>query len=742
MIAKHVPMKNRAKSDFAGLVEYITDSQSKEHRLGSVQATNCESATVEAAIEEILATQHMNKRATGDKTYHLILSFRAGESPDHKVMTEIEERVCASLGFADHQRVSAVHNDTDNLHIHIAINKIHPKKHTIHEPYQDFKTLAQICEKLEIEYGLEPDNHVAARSISENKALDMERHSGIESLVSWIKNECLSDMQAAQSWERLHEVLHSNGLSITPRGNGLVITDLDSGVTVKPSTVNRELSKGALESRLGEYEKSEFLPEKTKPIKSYKKKPVALSGVNTVELYAQYRKEQEQYRSNQSAALAALIRGKNKKISDAKASNKLRRRAIKLMGGSPIAKRILYAQASRALKSQIVKINADYRHDRGRFYEQNKRETWADWLKSSGEKGNLEAVEALRARGKREQKNSVRGEGKRPDRKITHKEIDGLTKKGTYVLRGKGAIKDDGKQLKLGEKSDRETFKEALILAAEKYGNQITVTGSPLFKAQAVRAAVDSNLKIIFADPVLEAKRQKLLLEKKDDRANNRIGSRRSAGDDDGRGSRATYGSKRGESHYGDGRDERDGRAAGGGKILSKSGVARIGAKPPPQSQNRLRGLSQLSVVRIAGGSEMLLPRDVSHNVEQQRAKSDTELRRPILGGGGVNKTKYTENQVAAVEKYVSERESKRAKGFDISQHLRYNGDAKSSLEFAGLRKIDNENLALLKDGDSVLVMPINSATASRLRRIKVGQSVSINDQGAIQTGSGRGKSR
>lgn len=742
MIAKHVPMKSRAKSDFAGLAEYITDSQSKEHRLAAVNVTNCQSGTVEAAIEEVLATQHMNKRATGDKTYHLILSFSPKDSPDEQALKDIENRVCAALGFEDHQRISAVHNDTDILHIHIAINKIHPEKHTMHEPYKAYRTLGEICEKLEIEYDLERVNHIPSRTVSQGKAQDMEMHSGIESLVSWIKKECLEDMQASRTWEQLHEVLHSNGLSITPRGNGLVITALDSGVTVKPSTVSRDLSKGALEKRFGEYEKSEFLPEKNKTIKSYEKKPIALSGVNTVELYAQYKKDQEQYRATQRASLSALVREKNKKINGVKVSNKLRRQAIKLMGGSPIAKRILYAQASSALKSQIAKINADYKHDRGRVYQENKRETWADWLKSSGEKGNLEAVAALRARGKRELKNSVRGEGKKQDSKIIRKEVDGLTKKGTYVLRGKDAIKDDGKQLKLAEKADRETFREALVLAAQKYGNQITLTGSPLFKAQAVQAAVDSKLQITFTDPVLEAKRQKLLTEKNDDRPNNRIGTGRGAGDVAGRGSRATYGSKRGESHDGDGRDERDGRAAGGGKILSKSGVARIGAKPPPQSQNRLRGLSQLSVVRIAGGSEMLLPRDVSHNVEQQRAKSDTELRRPILGGGGVNKTKYTENQVAAVAKYVSERESKRAKGFDISKHLRYNGDAKSSLEFAGLRKIDNENLALLKDGDSVLVMPINSATASRLRRIKVGQSVSINDQGAIQTGSGRGKSR
>ncbi len=42
MIAKHVPMRSQGKSDFAGLVNYITDHQSKEHRLGSVRLNNCE----------------------------------------------------------------------------------------------------------------------------------------------------------------------------------------------------------------------------------------------------------------------------------------------------------------------------------------------------------------------------------------------------------------------------------------------------------------------------------------------------------------------------------------------------------------------------------------------------------------------------------------------------------------------------------------------------------------------------
>jgi hypothetical protein len=112
-------MRSLGKSDFAGLAKYITDAQSKEHRLGDVQVTNCHAGTLNAAIEEILATQHLNTRAKGDKTYHLLVSFRAGESPDGDTLKAIEERICAGLGYAEHQRISAVHNDTDNLHLHL-----------------------------------------------------------------------------------------------------------------------------------------------------------------------------------------------------------------------------------------------------------------------------------------------------------------------------------------------------------------------------------------------------------------------------------------------------------------------------------------------------------------------------------------------------------------------------------------------------------------------------------------------
>ena len=192
---RHVPMRSLGKSDFAGLASYITDAQSKEHRLGEVRLTNCHASMVGDAITEVLATQHGNTRATSDKTYHLLVSFPPGENPGAEVLHQIEDRVCAALGYDGHQRISSVHNDTDHLHVHIAINKIHPVRHTMHEPFLAYRTMAEVAVKLEDEFGLQQVNHGDRRSLSEGRAGDMEHHAGVESLVGWIKRECLDEIR-------------------------------------------------------------------------------------------------------------------------------------------------------------------------------------------------------------------------------------------------------------------------------------------------------------------------------------------------------------------------------------------------------------------------------------------------------------------------------------------------------------------------------------------------------------------
>jgi hypothetical protein len=732
LIAKHVPMRSLGKSDFAGLADYITDTQGKTERLGQVQVTNCAAGTVQAAISEVLATQHINTRAKGDKTYHLLVSFKTGEKPNTDTIKAIEERICTGLGYGEHQRISAVHHDTDNLHIHIAINKIHPVRHTMHEPYYPHRALAELCTILERDYGLEPDNHESRKRSSEGRAADMERHAGIESLIGWVKRECLDEIREAQSWAELHQTMRANGLELRERANGLVI-EAGDGTMVKASTVARDLSKPKLEARLGSFEASSERQARINVKRQYQKNPVRLR-VNTVELYAKYKAEQQTLTATRAAALDKARKRKDEQIEAAKRSGRLRRAAIKILSEGRLTKKLLYAQAGKSLRNEIQAINKQYRRERKRFYDEHRRLTWADWLKKEAMQGNDEALTALRAREAAQglKGNTVKGEGQaRPGHTPI---LDNITKKGTIIFRaGMSAIRDDGDKLQVSRETNSEGLQAALRLAMERYGERITVNGTAEFKAQIVRAAVDSQLPITFADPGLERRRQKLSTKEK---ANERTESISDRGRTDRRGTGCAGSGTIANQHAIRFRGgPNDSRAAGASErsagIVGKPNIGRPGRVPPPQSQHRLRELSELGVVRIAGGSEVLLPRHVPGHVGQQGAQPDNTLRRGVFGAG------VKPEQIAAVEKYIDEREQKRFKIYDIPKNFLYNGQ-NGTFTYGGTRNVDGHALALLKHGDEVMVLPIDQATTRRLKRIEVGDPVTVSPTGSLRTSKGR----
>ncbi|MDF7677042.1 relaxase/mobilization nuclease domain-containing protein [Neisseriaceae bacterium ESL0693] len=738
-------MRSLGKSDFAGLVQYITDSQNKTERLGIITITNCQAGTMQAAIDEVLATQHMNTRATSDKTFHLLVSFRAGEKPNANILKEIEERFCAGLGYNEHQRISAVHHDTDNLHIHIAINKIHPTRNTIHEPFQSYRMLGELCAIMEQDYGFEKDNHSSVRNIAQGRAADMERHAGVESLIGWIKRECLDDIKAAQSWTQLHETLQVNGLELRKKGNGFVIVASD-GTQVKASTVDRGLSKSKLEARFGFFESA---PEqKAKAKRQYRKKPVYMR-VSTNELYAKYKVNQQTLAAEQRVALERVRRDKNKNIEDAKRSSRLRRAAIKLMGGNAATKKLLYTQANAALRKKIQTINKEYQRERHSCYDKYKRRTWADWLKKEALQGNNEALAALRAREAAQglKGNTIKGQGTAsPNQNEQAPIMDNITKKGTIIFRvGKTAVRDDGDRLQVSREATPEGLQQALKLAVERYGNNITVNGTAEFKEQIIQAAVKSQLPITFADPALESRRQILL--KKENTHDRTQQDRRRAGRSTGHtGSRPVANNNSDDIRFFV--DPNRNIHSPAGEVYAsgqyrKPNIGRIGRVPPPQSQNRLRTLSKLGVVRIARRGEVLLSSDVSGHMEQQRTKSVNTLRRnisrPRVRLSLDSWLQYKPEQITAMDKYIAEREEKRLKGFDIPKHSRYTaGD--EALLFAGIRNVEGQPLALVKRGSDILIMPIDQATVNSLKRIAIGDAISITLKGSIKTSKGRSR--
>jgi len=128
VIARKIPKRESQTSSYGALVRYISNAHGKEERVGVMTITNSTAETPEQLAVSVLRTQLRNDRATSDKTYHLLVSFPPGEQPSAEVLVQIEQRMCDALGFGEHQRISAVHHDTDDLHV--------PRRHQQDPPHQ------------------------------------------------------------------------------------------------------------------------------------------------------------------------------------------------------------------------------------------------------------------------------------------------------------------------------------------------------------------------------------------------------------------------------------------------------------------------------------------------------------------------------------------------------------------------------------------------------------------------------
>lgn len=831
-------MREAKLSSFAGLAKYITNSQEKQERVGEVRLTNFQSETLDWAVTEALHVQQMNQRAEGDKTYHLLISFAPGEQPSAEILRDVESRICAAIGFGEHQRISAVHHDTDNLHIHIAINKIHPERHTLHEPFRAYKTMGDMASILEREHGLQITNHTSKKRGSENRADDMEQHAGIESLLGWIKRECADRLTQAQSWDELHEVMRANGLELQAHGNGFVITD-GRGVGVKASSVSRGLSKPSLEKRLGAFEVDAKRKvslkrgpgarnRKTPPVipvggrppsvrqgrlnslsqlgqmegelgKRYEGRPIhTAGGAATTELYARFKAEQGIQVHARATEWGASRKRKDKAVEAAKRTGRLKRAAIKMLSGPGVNKKLLYAMVSKALHADIQKANTQYLAERQSIQGSYSKRTWADWLQAKAKEGDQAALKALRSRkaAKPQAGDSVAGSGPVKRSSPMPLKVDSVTKDGTVIHRfGNSAIRDDGEALQVARGSGRLGLEAVLRMAVHRYGENIAVNGSDEFKERIARVAATSNLNINFKDAALEARRLELvrLTGKEIDNVRTRKSARNS---DERRGpARADHGRSGAER----------GRGTGGARVrrgpgqTNKSGAGSIGTKPPPVSRNGLRELPELGVVRISERREVLLPRDVPHHVQHEGTKHVDGVRRSISGSGGrLSKTqrgpgasnkpgvipvggkppamlrgrlqpmskigslpvdspasvpaaqlpaapktiaKITTPVVpqSAADKYVAERASKRIKGFDIPNHRSYTEADKGAALFAGTRQVDGETLVLLKRDEEIIVLPVDAATARRIKRYSLGDAVTLNGKGVVTK---KGRSR
>lgn len=377
MISKRIHCQV-GNDNYGRLASYIADaSHQGEKSLVSWCAGCWAGDDYDLAMQEVADTQALNSRSQGVKTYHLVVSFRP---EDEAVLTPekfkaIEERFAEALGLADHQRHCGVHVNTENMHMHVAYNLIHPEKLTRVEPWRDYIKRDKLCRDLEREYGLVMDNgrdKAVGHSLGD-KAAGVEAHTGLQSFESYARDQgdaIVAALADARTWEDAHVIFARHGLSLQPRGAGLVVANRHGRHTAKASAVHRELSFKKLVDRFGSFQSGQGkLPES---VRRYDARPIQ-KGADRNQLWLEFQ-EQAGRKREDIAAIRKKWAEKREELNRKPLARKTRANLLKL---------------ARHYEAEEIHEARGHADTAG---------TWLDFLRAKAAGGDENALAILRSR--------------------------------------------------------------------------------------------------------------------------------------------------------------------------------------------------------------------------------------------------------------------------------------------------------------------------------------------------------
>lgn len=204
---------------------------------------------------------------------HWMFSWQESEQPGREQVEELVDMFLEKMGLAGHQTVYGVHYDTDNYHLHIAVNRMNPETGKVMLPFNglDIQEAHKLVAYIEYRQGwaseenpryvvLEDGELARRRTTREIKpkqiALDFEHATGEKSAQRIAQERGHDIIKNAQSWAELHEKLAGVGLRFEKKGSGAVIFVGD--IAVKASSVDRAFSMGRLCKKWGDFEEGSY----------------------------------------------------------------------------------------------------------------------------------------------------------------------------------------------------------------------------------------------------------------------------------------------------------------------------------------------------------------------------------------------------------------------------------------------------------------------------------------------------
>ncbi|CAN7780716.1 relaxase/mobilization nuclease domain-containing protein [Cupriavidus necator] len=238
-------------SEFSDLLNYATAPvDTKIHGEKCIAVRTHGVSSIDSASVEMNAVARKNTRCH-DPVYHFILSWPEHEKPAPEAIFDAAEHAIKALGFEEHQYVIAVHANTDNMHCHVAMNRVHPTTFKSRHIEWAKRTLHFAARESEIKHGWTHDNGIYIVQVdgqgkkqivlnTKHAEAELEQGSNVhpeieredplpvwhdpESLDSWLKSSIAKalkqDLPDLTSWQALHAWLEKFDITLKDTGGG------------------------------------------------------------------------------------------------------------------------------------------------------------------------------------------------------------------------------------------------------------------------------------------------------------------------------------------------------------------------------------------------------------------------------------------------------------------------------------------------------------------------------------------
>ena len=315
----------------------------------------------------------------------------------------------------------------------------------------------------------------------------------------------------------MHKAAATYGLEIKPRGAGLVIAVAgDKYARVKPSEIDRRLSFGALTSQWGAYQEARG-PQPV-PTRVYPRAPVLTRSPATAELFKEFQRDRQRALEQRKTGRETRREAAGAWRQEISGWAAERRAAIKAMPFTADGRREAYTALKRdkALAAEREKAR---RAEERRQAQARSLPTWQTWLQDQAARGNTVAAEVLRSTDHRQAELGaavLSAENADEARHVVYQHLRpavGRNGEITYRVADGGRVTDQARQVRVDEVSVAASFL-ALSLAADRFGDRpLVVAGTDTFKAQVASLAAMEGVNVTFADPAMEAERQRQVTE-------------------------------------------------------------------------------------------------------------------------------------------------------------------------------------------------------------------------------------